>query len=437
MSEIVRTGSERSLTSTWETTLPVFGSLGNVGWHTDQFGHMIKAIEPKPSDKMESMDIEEVYRKPVERAPFRQKNEDKVPTLELNGMTLSTNERSGKPLIRASTFGIYSKTGATLNTTKQPAVRSRSASPKKFADRSSANDHDNTEALNLNETVVQKLDYNATKKKLRSLIPEEKIQPKNSRYSCSCSKFLFYLLLSFAAAILAIIIYDEDLARNQRGLDIKNMSLELAERVYGQDRAIGELTKDLRKSSDGINFVALVGGTGVGKSYTVGIVRKHFPHVDSVFEYFPPIEKTVHEAFGVLSRRHCSLIILENLNTEDLRDAMIFVKFLRGQKDQYCVYTIAVFNPQKKDEDFSIKLDLKRSVKEISEALKKNGLADSPVIGFDELDDRSLDACIRKAADEYDVRITDEQLTDIRRRLLTANSGCKGAYAKVQLLANS
>ncbi|XP_043286654.1 uncharacterized protein [Venturia canescens] len=431
VSEIVRTGSERCLSNTWTTKLPIPISKGNADWHRSNFDKKPRVLEPETSRKMEPMEVVEVNAKmPEKRAPKKLKN---LPTMELNGMRFPEIEDSRR-LIRASTLG-SSQMVESNNFNKTP-VRSRSASPKRMANRSIKVEPQYFEHPKTTEPA--RCEYHESKKRMRSLVPNVTTNSENS--SSGCYKYIFFFLLSISAAILAICFCSEDLQRvdHLKNINIQNMSVELRERIYGQEIAVDRLIYEFKKSSTHKNFITLIGGTGVGKSYAVGIIAKYFSSHGYVFEYFSPIRKTIHEVFTNLSRRQCNLVILENLLQSDFTDVVKFVKFLREHTKNLCVYTIAVYNPQETGDDLhQNSFDLAETVREISSFLHDNELWDATVIAFDELKVKSLEACIKQAADEKKIHLPDERLMEIRDYLLTSGSGCKGAFAKVQLLIES
>ena len=438
ISEVVRTNSDHCLTNTWTTTLPAQSTLGNPCWlKTGRiFGQSIQAIQ----EPMEIAHTSHTEKENSERISSKKKF-PRMPTIELNGIPYSPTPKSRdtRPLIKAATFGmIQSSTDGTDNFPK-PMIKSRSVSPNNSSKRVA------TVKIEKDES------YQGIKKKIRSLIGTEETLETNiaatttMTNSCMPSKFIFFVLLAISVGLLGIfLMYEEKSAglemfgSSLRKDVVANISIELRERVYGQESALDELLKDLSKGLGSSNhLIALVGGTGVGKSLTVSIVRKHLTHANwLVFEYFAPLHKTIHEAFESFSRRQCNFVILENLKQADLNDVIKFFKFLKENRMRdFCVYIMAVINPQEIDKHFARTLDLKRAIEDIVEAfrVKSIGSNDAKIIPFENLNDSVIETCVRRIALDHHLELNESGVSDILEGLRAMNAGCKGAYAKLQL----
>ncbi|XP_034947656.1 uncharacterized protein [Chelonus insularis] len=275
------------------------------------------------------------------------------------------------------------------------------------------------------------LDYSQVKKNLRSLIPQEVIQ-ESSQSKKRYVQFGIILLVSFIALIFPGLLYNT----KEMPFDFTNVSLELQNNVLGQDEAMNQLLEHFYHNADNFSVVVFIGGTGVGKSFTKEIIVNHFPHPHNVFEYTPPLQDSIVPAYDALSNLQCNLVILENLKSNHLEELIEFVKYFNDHKERPCVIILAIINPQTIDDHLVRSLDLNVNIKKVENLFSQENIP-VKIIGFKCLSLKVIDACIEKEARKNNIKLSGQQFEEVRKSLVTANSGCKGAYAKVQLYMNS
>lgn len=95
---------------------------------------------------------------------------------------------------------------------------------------------------------------------------------------------------------------------------------------------------------------------------------------------------------------------------------------------------MAILNPEETNDRLDKYFDLSESLNNLQRNFK-NARVKSKIIVYKSLDENSLNECIKNEAIAIKKTLTDEQLRDIRMYLLSTQSGCKGAYAKVSLLS--
>lgn len=269
-----------------------------------------------------------------------------------------------------------------------------------------------------------------TKKKLRPLMHQKITQSKISRNMCV--KIIFFLLITAMAVIIANLLNEF----NGNSFDFANADLELKEKIYGQDNAINEFIDYYRENNEPFYLVVFVGGSGVGKSYTGKIIKKYFLHSHNIFEYTPPLNSIRESAFDKLSSLHCNLLILEHLTSNHLLDLVNFIKFLSNEKERPCAMILAILNPENTDDNLIKTINLKESVKQIN---MEFSLLNIPfkIITFNPLTSDIIDNCVRNEAKKSNITLTEKEFLEVKRHLSLMNSGCKGAYAKVQLYAKT
>ncbi|KAK0180861.1 hypothetical protein PV327_003198 [Microctonus hyperodae] len=286
--------------------------------------------------------------------------------------------------------------------------------------------------INWNTRTNMKLetDIEQIEKKLRPLMHQEITQTKISRNMCV--KIIFFFLISIMAVIIANLLNEF----NGNSFNFTNASLELKEKIYGQDNAINELINYYRGNIEPFHVVVFVGGSGVGKSYTGKIIKKYFLHSHNIFEYSPPLDSIRESSFDKLSSLHCNLVILEHLTSNHLLDAVNFINSLSNLKDRPCAMILAILNPENTDDSLIKTIDLKENENQINMAFSSLNIP-FKIITFNPLTSNIIDICIRNEAKNSNIQLTEQEFLEVKQHLSLMNSGCKGAYAKVQLYAKT
>lgn len=238
---------------------------------------------------------------------------------------------------------------------------------------------------------------------------------KIKRTLCVCLAIL--LILSSICVFLFSVPLHED-QNNKHSNTFATAVVELEKQIFGQDRAIQILTTYLQQNSPFLKIIALVGGTGVGKTYTAEIIRKKFR------------EKTSDRSF--FSSR-ADLFIFDNLKEEHSSVVINFVKEHREKyRDRYDTI-LAIFNVEQMNDDLTRSIDLNKSINTI-----KNTFADAnlniKIIPYEPLSEDVLEKCIINTVKNVRLTLSQDQIALIKRQLIENNSGCKGAYGKIQVI---
>ncbi|XP_012279304.1 uncharacterized protein LOC105699123 isoform X4 [Orussus abietinus] len=264
---------------------------------------------------------------------------------------------------------------------------------------------------------------------------DEKMSPAVQRTTASSKpwQILFFVLLSIATSLIYNLYLDlyKKPARLAQ-FDFFDTANELRERVYGQRVAIEELIDYFTADTEEFKVAVLVGGTGVGKSLASEIIMKNFPNGRYVFVYFPPLPSNESSLCDRLSSTRCNLIVLENLREVDITSAAKMTDLVEQCTDRHRVAVVALINMEETREDLTRHLDLAAATSKVRNAFQGKNL-NAKVIGFTTLDDEALDTCIEHAAAEKNTLLSRKHVVEIRNILRTTGSGCKGAYAKVDL----
>ncbi|EZA58934.1 hypothetical protein DMN91_010589 [Ooceraea biroi] len=288
--------------------------------------------------------------------------------------------------------------------------------------RASKNSDDQTEKIKESSDEVEELLNQDSEDDTRSLVSRRSTKRK-SKFSWNCG--LFFVALSLFISTVSIILQQED---NRHSSDFVDAVTELKKRIYGQDRAVEILSEYLLLDEPSLKVIALVGGTGIGKSYTMEIIKENFPRRYYITQFFPPIKDT--DATFIL---YPQLIILENLRESDLVDLMGFLKTLKKDVNDRCMTILTVFNFERMDDKAIRSINLNESLKTL-ESFFVAGDIEAKVIPYHSLSEDVLEKCIADATRNSELVLSTKQVDLVKQYLFMHNAGCKGAYAKVQVI---
>ncbi|XP_020290784.1 uncharacterized protein LOC109858171 isoform X2 [Pseudomyrmex gracilis] len=348
-----------------------------------------------------------------------------VPVLQNNQVEYMEVEEESNSA-NQSTFAASVAVASTKNTENFLPLKSNDDFTKPVLTQQNLTETDNTDCANINDNKKSQ-SYQDMKDKIRPLVPKHPLKIETNR-SMGSFKLLLLLVLSLFILLLSILLYEDQ--NHKHSSDFVNAVVELKKHVYGQDRAVQILSEYLLLDVPSMKVIALVGGTGVGKSYTAEIIKKNFPRTYSVRQYFPPIEN-IRDVLIPPFNPH--LIILENLKEQHLVDVVNFLKTRHDTlRDRY-VTVLIVFNVERMNDDSSRNIDLNRSL-DIIKRFFANENIDTKIVPYDSLNEDALERCIINAARDNRLILSDKQFELVKKYLLANNAGCKGAYSKVQVI---
>ena len=279
-------------------------------------------------------------------------------------------------------------------------------------------------------TIVNKKTYQEIKNKFRPLVVKNKISPKKNRNMCyySC---LILCLFPIVTVILAMLLNLNIPTACNRAMFFSNATQELQQKIHGQENAISNIISHINQDIFYLKVLCLVGGTGVGKSYTADIIAKHFPLKEEIFIYdtlFP------YSSNGNMLSLFDSyqLIIMENLKIRNLDIFATIIDVLNKKRDK-CITVIAIFNIEEVNNNLERTINFTQSINSINEALADK-MIDSLIVPYQPLNEGTLQTCIIEAAAISNLTLMSNQINEIKQNLLLSASGCKGAYAKVQVI---
>lgn len=268
-------------------------------------------------------------------------------------------------------------------------------------------------------------DYQKRKDIISQLVPEYTSKVRKRSPFC---KRLFLLLFMVFVIWISVFLYESQ--GHKHSSDFASAVAELKKRIYGQDEAIRALSEYLRLDAPSSKIIILVGGTGVGKSYTVEIIKKNFPRKYAVRQYFPPIGAVSAFNFPFV---YPNLIILENLRERDLKDVVNFLKRHQETYKNRFVTVLAVFNFEQMDDYLLRNINMQRSLNAIEISFADENV-NAEIISYNSLSEDTVQKCIMDAMRQSGLMLTEKQLHLVKETLQISNAGCKGAYNKVQVI---
>lgn len=272
--------------------------------------------------------------------------------------------------------------------------------------------------------------YKDIKKKFRPLVAKKetmaikKVSTGCCNFSCVCIFTIFIGILALFLNLDSFIICDHTTL-------FSNASLELQQKVYGQRNAISNIISFLSTDTFYVKVLCLVGGTGVGKSYTAGIIAKNFPNKNGIFVYDPVLKDAI-DMNALNSSRSNMLLIMENLKMKDIDFFSDTMSLLSKNKNK-CITVLAVFNVKNINNYLERETSSVQNENAISKAFDNTNIK-FLIVPYKPLDDQVLEMCITEAARNSNMTLAQNQIHVIKQSLLFSNSGCKGAYSKVQVI---
>ena len=440
VSESFKSDTEEHI-DTWKTMVPSNVLTKNISWPRDSKSNLQKQhsfssqqLSHGESSNFKTRNILAPPKLIIDKNASKQ-----TPTTDQNNIHLSNQH-----LLDDGKFG-ESIAKLELEKLLQPIAKSNTVENEPVAKNEKIINKDSLQEKNIlthtikqssDEKMAPRLDTTDLKKRLRSLV---RIKPMKRINGWSYWSLLFIILLPISIAYLGLFLKNfssSDFCKPQFKFD--SIPQELKSHIYGQEAALGQLNNFFIKNNNqkGFEILSFIGGIGVGKSYAAEIIRNNVKSRDNVLDFFPPLFKKEDQAFSSLSLCGCNIVRLENLKTDDISDAVIFIHNLKKRAKNYCILFLALFNTQEVDFMLQKTLNLDKSIEIIERKFKEADLH-STLVGFSSMSDDALTKCILDAADYANVKLSNDNIEYVKHDLLTADSGCKGAYAKVQLVGKA
>jgi hypothetical protein len=298
------------------------------------------------------------------------------------------------------------------------------------------------ELISLVEDKVDTLPVSQAVVKPQSLQPGRSTQQRKN-----CIMFVLLPIIFVVTAIVACSsFYFATYQRNcEMLLNVYSLKSVLDSSMFGQKHAIGEIVATLNTfcstRDPGLILMALLGGTGVGTSYTTSIISEFFPWKENVQHFVLPLQYSslsVTEVCAKISSCGDNLIVIDGLVPSKTADVVKFLQVItkHSQSSGGRVIVILVFSTENQKEIIQGYGDQKHQLEVSKEKLNSifhHGQLEVGIIAFQALQREHIALCIKAALNQNGIVWSDADIEEVIA-LLPQDTGCKGVASKVQLI---
>ncbi|GFG30905.1 hypothetical protein Cfor_07322 [Coptotermes formosanus] len=276
----------------------------------------------------------------------------------------------------------------------------------------------------------------------QSLLPRSSTHQRNN-----CIMFVFLPVVFVVTAVVACSsLYFASYRRVcEVSLDVDSLKSVLESSVFGQKHAIGDIVSTLNTfcstRDPGIILMALLGGTGVGKSYTTSIISEFFPWKENVQHYVLPLHSSsllLTDVYAKISSCGDNLIVIDGLVPSETDDIVKFLQVLtkHSQSSDGRVIVILVFSSEDQKAILQGYGDQKHQLEVSKEELYgvfHHGQLEVTIITFQALQRDHITMCIKAALNQKRIVWSTADIEEVMAHL-SQDTGCKGVASKVQLI---
>jgi hypothetical protein len=276
----------------------------------------------------------------------------------------------------------------------------------------------------------------------QGLLPNNSTQQRNN-----CIMFVFLPIIFVVTAIVACSsLYFASYQRIcEMSLDVDSLKSVLESSVFGQKHTIDGIVSTLNAfcstRAPGIILMALLGGTGVGKSYTTSIISEFFPWEENVQHFILPLHSSslsVTDVYAKISSCGDNLIVIDGLVPSETADVVKFLQVLtkRSKSSGGRIIVILVFNTEDQKEILQGYGDQKHQLEVSEETLYgvfHRGQLEVNIITFQGLQREHITMCIKAALNQKGIVWSTADIEEVLA-LLPQDTGCKLVASKVQLI---
>ncbi|XP_044270760.1 uncharacterized protein LOC123015213 [Tribolium madens] len=149
---------------------------------------------------------------------------------------------------------------------------------------------------------------------------------------------------TFILLISTLIIYDVVMVTNGT-VDFEALKADLRNSVYNQSDSVRVITESLdkiQKNDQSVDVIIFMGSTGVGKTFTANILKKHFNPF--TYELRTPLHN--EQIFSTIKRNRHNLLIIDDLTLDDTDNLVLFIKNI---PQDVGALVVCIFNIQETD----------------------------------------------------------------------------------------
>lgn len=210
----------------------------------------------------------------------------------------------------------------------------------------------------------------------------------------------------------------------------------LKSHVINQNEAITQINSVIKNFKGGAVSLALVGGSGVGKTLTCNILQSNFQWPNNVLYFiWSGVRSTSSNYYKIMNwikenMKKCGayLVIIDSIDITYSETIQELHEEIRKKFDESDISILAVFVfnlATYSDEDLQI-LDEKR-------LRLVDNLRGMTTISFRSFDYEDVERCIDLESAKLNVTLNDEEISEIFEYIDVARSGCKLIHSKISM----
>ena len=247
---------------------------------------------------------------------------------------------------------------------------------------------------------------------------------------------LFILILAILCSYyVGIYVSSPSLGVNKETL-LGNIMSDLRQNVLHQDNALRKISNHLRclelNNCSADRVLAFIGGTGVGKTFASGIIKKYIPNAfvysgNHVLFYDSDQRKELAESLAI---DNCSFVTFDDMQLSSVSTVSDFLESLPDK----CVLVVLIFNVQDTDDLETFTVNWKQST-DIVESFSRRNIFVEPV-EFNGLDESVMKKWLQVQLQKwgFDESTHDAIIGDVLQNHDNKYFGFKGVHAKVKLM---
>lgn len=252
-------------------------------------------------------------------------------------------------------------------------------------------------------------------------IPKEKSNRSKLNF-CVCFTIIPIVIASLCIP-LYFYIWQED------GLDDARQMFPSIEKLLYQDHVKRITLRSLYEFHQTKSKIILVfvGTTGVGKTYTVNLVKKYFPdeEISNVNFVLQPHINSIDQ----LDSNICDFVIIDDLRIDNLEDVISYITKLPDK----CIFIIPIFNIHDVDDNMKYTMN-KNHYETIKYKFESKFPSIANIVLFNNINRRTLEEWLKDELKKRDISDEDDAIYSLLDGHDIEVYGFKGLVSKINVL---
>lgn len=238
-----------------------------------------------------------------------------------------------------------------------------------------------------------------------------------------------YLLGSLIVVLLCYIIFHLNLFEESK-LEPPQHIINDLENILHQDHVKDITSRSLNNlgKTNSKKILAFVGSTGVGKTYTVNLIKKYFSK-DHVIDLSFALQN-YHNIISKLSADGCYFIIIDNLKINDLESVTLLMNTLPDK----CMLIVPIFNIHDIDDNLVYTTNFNH-YKRIRDKFQGEFPKTADVVLFNNINRDIIEKWLKNQIRERGLTHKEEEIFSLLEDYDVEVHGFKGLLPKINVLA--